>query len=418
MLTVAEAQDSLLARLSPLPRERIPLLQSLGRVLAEELLADIDNPAFDNSAVDGFAVRAADTRDASPRSPVALTMLEEVMAGSVPLNAVAPGACIKVMTGAPMPAGADSMVMVEDTTVAGTRVSVTCPSSVGDHIRRAGEDIRAGNCVLPAGAVVRSAEAAILAAMGKPEVDVLGRPRVAVVSTGDEVIGIDRKPGPGQIRNSNAYALAALLAEAGAELHSMSHIADSESETEKTLRSCAGLDGGEPADIIVTSGGVSVGERDYVKPALERLGRLEFWRVRMKPGKPVAFGSIGRSLFFGLPGNPVSTMVTFELFVRPAIRKMAGHQDVFRPRVPVTLTREVRRQPGREEYIRGTVWATDQGLHARPAGSQGSGSLSSMVGANALLVMPADLEYVSPGAVLPALLLDVPLSTSPDRETA
>jgi molybdopterin molybdotransferase len=261
---------------------------------------------------------------------------------------------------------------------------------------------------MEAGARIRAAEVAMLAAMGRAEVTVIRRARVAVISTGDEIVEISCLPGPGQIRNSNSYALAALVAESGAELHSMAHVRDDEEDTERALRVAAGLNGEEPADVIVTSGGVSVGDKDFVKPVLERLGTLDFWRVKMKPGKPIAVGRIAGSLFFGLPGNPVSTMVTFELFVRPAIGMLSGHSSCFRPRVEVTLQEGFSRSPGREEYVRAKVVASESGFLAVPTGAQGSGVLSSMLGANALLVIAPEAESFAAGDRVPALLFDLP----------
>jgi molybdopterin molybdotransferase len=231
---------------------------------------------------------------------------------------------------------------------------------------------------------------------------------VAVITTGSEVIDVDRIPGPGQIRNSNGFALAALIAESGAHLHAQSHIPDDPAETESALRSAAGLDGGQGADIIITAGGVSVGDKDYVKPALEKLGTLSFWRVKMKPGKPIAVGRIGQSIFFGLPGNPISAMVTYELFARPAIRKLAGHSDLLRPRLRAGLEGTIAHTPGREEYVRAVVSASETGLIAQPADAQGSGMLTSMVGANALIVVPADSGDIPSGSSVEVILLRLP----------
>ena len=415
MLTVTEAQEALLAGICPLLSLRVPLLAALGHSLAEDVYADIDNPPFDNSAVDGFAVRSGDTAGAAPDNPARLSMVDEVPAGVVSAKTVPHGGCIKVMTGAPIPSGADAVVMVEDTRVAGCNIEVTQPARMGEHIRKAGRDVRRGQVVVKAGARIQAAEIAMLAAMGQAEPAVSRRPRVAVISTGDEIVEISRLPGPGQIRNSNAYALAALVAESGADLHSMAHVRDDVEETEKAIRAAAGLEGDVAADIIVTSGGVSVGEKDFVKPVLEHLGTLDFWRVKMKPGKPIAVGRIANTLFFGLPGNPVSTMVTFELFVRPAIRKLSGHSPYLRPRVQVTLQDGFSRSPGREEYVRAKVFAAESGLAAVPTGAQGSGVLSSMLGANALLVIAPEAESLSAGEQVTALLLDLPESVPAEK---
>ncbi len=415
MLSVQEAQEALLSGLRPLTSIRLKLLEAIGYSLAEDVYADIDNPPFDNSAVDGFAVRSEDMAGASPENPVTLVLVDEVSAGVVSTKTVPRGGCIRIMTGAPIPSGADAIVMVEDTQTTAGRIEVTHPARSGDHVRNAGRDVRRGQLVVRAGSRIQGPEVGMLAAMGRAEVMVTRRPRVAVISTGDEVVEIATRPGPGQIRNSNGYALAALVAEAGGDLHSMTHIPDDERETEEALRAASGIDGGEGADVIVTSGGVSVGEKDFVKPALEQLGTLDFWRVNMKPGKPIAVGRIAESLFFGLPGNPVSTMVTFELFVRPALRKLFGQNDVFRPCVQVTLTEGFNRSPGREEYVRAKVLASDYGLSAKPTGAQGSGVLSSMLGANALLVLPPDAETLAAGDRVTALLFDLPESAGTEK---
>lgn len=438
MLTVEQALEAILNPILPLPAERVPLLEAHGRVLAEDVFADVDNPPFDNAAVDGYAVRAEDTTGATREQPVPLRVLGEVPAGAVARQAVLPGACMRVMTGAPIPDGADAMVMVEDTLpfaphpqVSSPRVpgratgpsdqdrgegeaeevAILAPARRGDHIRRRGEDVKRGARVLAAGTQIGAAEAAMLAAMGYAQPLCVRRPRVAVISTGDELVEITKKPGPGAIRDSNRYALAALVAEAGAWLHSMRRLPDDERATEEAFRTCAGLDGSEPADVIVTSGGVSVGGRDYVKPVLERIGTLELWRVKMKPGKPIAYGRVGNTLFFGLPGNPVSTMVTFELFVRPALWKLAGRTALERPCVHAALTDGVRHSPGRREYIRAVAYYAGNRFHVRPTGAQGSGILSSMLGANALIVLPESSPGAQAGEEVDTLLIG-PLAPS------
>ncbi len=415
MLTVEEALDAILKAVKTLPCVRVPLLEARGLVLAEDIFADIDSPPFDNSAVDGFAVLASDTTGASARSPVVLRELETVSAGDVPTVAVTEGACARVMTGAPMPAGADAMVMREDTRETDGGLAILEPARPGDHIRYRGEGVRAGTRVLSAGTRIGAAEIGMLAMMGSAVPLCVRRPRVAVLSTGDELVDAGLTPGPGQIRDSNSYTLAALVAEAGADIHSVQHVRDDMAATESTLRACAGLDGSLPADAIITSGGVSVGDRDFVKPALESIGSLDLWRVKMKPGKPVAFGRIprqysfrgGETLFFGLPGNPVSTMVTFELFVRPALWKMAGRRDLIKPRIPVKLTSGVEHRPGRQEFVRATA-VLDAGIwHATPTGAQGSGILGSMIGANALIDISAECGDLAAGSEAAAVIMGI-----------
>jgi molybdopterin molybdotransferase len=413
MLTVEEALEQILSNIQRGPVIAMPLAAAHGLVLAQDILSDVDNPPFDNSAVDGYAVRAADTKGASADHPRILRPLPEVTAGCVPSVPVFGGECMKVMTGAPIPEGADAMVMVEDARASSDGVAILAEASQGDHVRRRAEDIRTGERVLQAGTLVQAAEVAMLAAVGKGEVPAVRRPRVAVLSTGDELVEVAVKPGPGQIRDTNRYALAALVAEAGAELHSMTHVKDDPTATESALRRAAGLDGSEPADVIVTSGGVSVGDRDYVKPALEKIGTLDLWRVRMKPGKPLAFGRIGNTLFLGLPGNPVSTMVTFELFVRPALWKMAGRTDLARLVVNVVLDAEITHSPGRREYVRAVMRYENGKFVGRPTGRQGSGVLTSMLGANALIVLPEGSGDVRAGQTVDALMIGMPVTPAP-----
>ncbi len=412
MLSVQEALTAVFAQVPTLEIEQAPLLETRNRVLAYDALADIDNPPFDNSAVDGFGVRTDDTRGASKSVPIQLTCVGEVPAGSAPVRGLGPGECMRVMTGAPIPPGADAMVMVEDTEITGNRVQISLEAGEGDHIRRAASDIRKGQRVLPRGTLIGPAEIALLATIGQPNVSVIRTPRVAVISTGDEIVDIHEKPGPGKIRNSNSYALAALVAEAGGELHSMRHIPDDRAATEAAFRECSGLDGSPRADAIVSSGGVSVGDRDFVRPVIETLGTLELWRVKMKPGKPLAFGKVGRSLFFGLPGNPVSTMVTFELFVRPSIWKMAGRTTLARPSVLAILESPVQHTSGRQEYVRAVLTLRDGQYYASPTGAQGSSFLTSMLGANGLLVIDESSGDLQAGEKVLAMMLMPPGCTS------
>jgi molybdopterin molybdotransferase len=409
MLTVEEALERILGRARRLPQERAPLLEAPGRVLAEDIVADIDVPPFDNTAVDGYAVRATDTQGATPETPVFLQTLADVPAGTVTQETVGRGEAAKIMTGAPVPPGADAIVMVEDTRAADVGgVAILEAARPGQHIRRAGEDVPRGSVALPAGLRIRPAEIAMLAAMGRAMVRTVRPAQVAIISTGDEIVEIVEgvPPPPGKIRDSNRYALAALVREAGAAVHSLTHIPDDPVATEAALRACADPQSG--ADVIVTAGGVSVGDRDFVKPALERLGRLELWKVAMKPGKPLAFGCIHDTLFFGLPGNPVSAMVTFELFVRPTLWKMAGRADadLARPQVQAVLTEDVPHMPGRREYLRAITIAQEGRFVTRPTGAQGSGILRSMTQANSLLVLPQESSGAAAGEVVTVLLLD------------
>ena len=435
MWSVEQALERILAQVEPLPAERVSLLEALGRVLAEDVIADINVPPFTNSAVDGYAVQAKDTTSATLESPVLLQTLSEVMAGTLAEETITPRTAARIMTGAPVPAGADAIVMVEDIRLseAGT-VAILEAATPGQHLRYVGEDIQLGEVVLQAGTFLRPAEIGMLATMGRATVATIRPARVAVLSTGDEVVDIEEGvvPPPGKIRNSNRYALAALVQEVGATLHSLTHVPDEPEATEIALAACSGLphpsskdsspkvggQGGEgsegdirsstPADVIVTAGGVSVGDRDFVKPALEKLGTLDLWKVAMKPGKPLAFGRIGETLFFGLPGNPVSAMVTFELFVRPALWKLAGRKesDLARKEVQAVLQENVSHVPGRREYVRAITITQNGQFVTRPTGAQGSGILHSMVRANSLLILPEESLGLTAGTSVAVLLLE------------
>ncbi len=403
MLTVTEALDRILAYTKALGSEQVGLLDSLGRYLHSDIVADIDNPPFDNSAVDGFAVLSSDIRTASAQSPVTLRLLPPVFAGGGQSVAMTSGYCVRTMTGAPIPPGADAMVMIEDAAEsAGNFIEFRLPANAGDNIRLRGNDVICGEVVLRSGSKVNSASISMLAAMGQSKVLCFRRPRVAVFSSGDELVGIDKTPEFGKIRDSNRYTLAAMVLSAGAELLSHETIPDSLEETIFQLE-LAVRDG---ADVIITSGGVSVGDRDYIKPAIEKLGELNLWRVSMKPGKPLAFGKIEKSLLFGLPGNPVSTQVTFELFVRPALHKMSGCQAPVRQSVYATLATDLERTPGRQEYIRCRLSTVNGQYVADPTGPQGSGALKSMVGANALIIVPSETEKMSINELVTVMPLD------------
>ena len=319
MLSVEQALAQILAAVPILNVETVPLLDSLGRTLAEDIFADIAQPPFDNSAVDGYAVRSEDVETAGLESPVVLTCIADIPAGAWPNIVLEPGQCARIMTGAPLPPGADSVIMVEDTVrVAGgegERIAMRSSSRAGEHARYAGEDVQVGERALARGTSIHAAHIGLLAAVGKRQVQTVRLSRVAVISTGDEVVELAEGviPEPGKIRNSNSYALAALVRESGAELHSRLHILDDMEATLAALRQCADFGENQQgenectqagADVIVTAGGVSVGDRDFVKPALETLGTLELWRVAMKPGKPLAFGRIGAYPVFRTARQP------------------------------------------------------------------------------------------------------------------
>ena len=406
MLTVEEVLAAVLMQAKKRDVRRLPLLEAHGKILAADVFADRDAPPFANSAVDGYAVRSNDTRGASSANPAPLKVTGHIAAGDAPsVVSLAPGTARRIMTGAPVPPKADAVVMIEDTrTPDAGSVLVLEAAQAGQHIRAAGEMYRAGQKVLTAGTLLRAAEIGLLAAFGQAEVETYRPARVAVFSTGDELIDIHESIAPGKIRDSNRYLLAALVREAGAELHSSIHLPDNLDATVHALQQAAQSD----ADVIVTAGGVSVGDHDFIKPALERLGTLDLWRVAMKPGKPLAFGRIGETLFFGLPGNPVSAYVTFELFARPALWQMMGRpaSALARRAVQSTLTETVSHKAGRREYVRAITTTDGIRFQSRLTGTQESNILSSVMHANSLLIVPEEADDLAAGTIVTALLLD------------
>lgn len=414
-LTVADALALVLDGVILLPGERVPLLDALGRVLAEPVVAFDSLPPFANSSMDGYALRAADSENASAETPVALNVVADIAAGAVSDVILTPGTAARIMTGAPMPSGADAVIPVEDTNEPWRDAERPLPDTVliyrsvqsGDYVRHIGEDIQAGQEVMAPGHLIRPQEIGVLASLGVSHVQVRRRPRVGVLSTGDELIDVEAPLAPGKIRNSNSYAQAAQVIVLGAELVSLGVARDTEDQVRAKLQ--VGLDAG--VDLLVSSAGVSVGAYDVVKAVLEREGNVNFWRVRMRPGKPLAFGSYHGVPFLGLPGNPVSAMVSFERFVRPAIRKMAGHTALDRPQVTVTVQEKLS-SDGRESYVRARVTRTAQGYLAVSTGSQGSHVMTSLVKANALVIIPEGVTMVSAGDQLQAMMLDWPETVS------
>ena len=393
MLSVEEATERVLAAFHPLEPEAVPVLEALGRVLAEDVYSTCDIPPCANSSMDGYAVRAADTAGVTAQSPVRLRVLSDLPAGYVSEEAVTPGTAIRIMTGAPVPPGADGVVKVEDTASAGDWVDVRVTIEPGQFVRSAGEDVQRGDLVLARGAHVRPQEIGMLAALGVVEVRVTRRPRVAILATGDELVSIDAPLAPGKIRDANSYSNAAQVAGCGAEPVLLGIATDQAAALKEKIQ--AGLAQG--VDLFLTSGGVSVGDFDIVKQVLAAAGEIDFWRVRMKPGKPLAFGRIGDVPVLGLPGNPVSAMVSFETFVRPAILKMLGATDWHRPRVEATLMDTVPHKDGRRHFVRVQVEWRDGEYQAHLTGGQGSGVLSSMVKANGLAIIPEDWTHVDAG---------------------
>ncbi len=412
MHTVEETLATILQAVRVGQVETVALLESLGRVLAEDVQADIHMPPFDNSAVDGYAVRATDTEGATLATPVRLPTRGDSNAGGANPPALEPRTAVRIMTGAMVPPGADAVVMIEDTRQeAGETVAILEAARPEQHVRRIGEDVTQGTVVLRAGTLIRAAEIAMLATMGRAVVPTIRPPRVAILSTGDEVVEIvaGETPPPGKIRNSNRYALAAIVRETGAVVHSLTHLPDDFEATQAALRALTdAAHPNGPPDAIVTAGGVSMGDRDFVRPALEALGTLALWKVAMKPGKPLAFGRIGDTLFFGLPGNPVSALVTFELFARPALWRMAGRpaDQLARRQVAALATTDIPHAPGRREYVRAFTTQNGFAFETRPTGAQGSGILRSLTLANSLLVLPEESVGVRAGETVTVLLLD------------
>jgi molybdopterin molybdotransferase len=392
LLEVDEARRLILAAVEPLDDELVGLAAALGRALAENVTARESVPAFDNSAMDGFAVRAEDLADASAASPVSLSVVDEARAGA-PANAVlARGQAIAISTGAMLPAGADTVVRVEDTAPGAGRVEVLVASPPGRDVRRAGDDVRAGEEVLRRGTELGPAELGVLASLGRERVHCARRPRLSLLTSGDELIAPAAAPRAGAVRDSNALTISALARHAGAELVRTATVADDAERTVEALARAV-----EGVDVAVVCGGVSVGAHDHVRPGLRRLGaRQELWGLALKPGRPTWFGTIGETLVFGLPGNPVSAMVTFVLLVRPALRALSGLPSL-PPRATAVIDRDYEKPAGRAHAVRCSVREGEDGWHAEPRGPQGSHVLTSMLGADALAIIPSGSEGVRAG---------------------
>ena len=389
MRPLEEAQRDVLLNVMLLPVVEVELGAAHGLALATEVVAPHDVPPFTNSAMDGYAVKAADTAAA----PVRLRVLEDVAAGHAAAGEVVPGASIKIMTGAPLPAGADAVVRVEDTMPGEDEVVVQVPVPVGMAVRSAGGDVVAGDQVFSAGETLTPAHLAVLSSIGVAHPTVRRRPKVAVLSTGDEVVEADtRDLAPSQIRDTNRPLLKALLAEVGAEVLDLGIVGD-DADTMRTLMER----GAAEADVVVTSGGVSMGEYDLVKQILAELGSIEFWKVAMQPAKPFAFGHIHGTPLFGLPGNPVSVMVAFEQFARPALLQMMGHQHLFRPRMTGQVIGRVDTDPEKIVFSRVVAEQIDGVWRARLSGEQSSNVLSALAAGNAFAVIPRGEGLVEDG---------------------
>lgn len=402
MLSVEQALELVLREFHPLEPEKAPILESLGRVLAKDVYADLNIPPHANSSMDGYAVRAADTAGASREAPVRLHVVADLPAGYVAEEELAPGTAIRIMTGAPIPRGADAVVKVEDTASEGGWVEIFAEAPPGQYVRSAGEDVQQGELVLRQGTLIRPQEIGMLATLGQKLTPVTRRPRVAILATGDEVVEIDAPLAPGKIRNANSYSNAAQVLKHGGTPILLGIARDRVEDLTEKIRT--GLAQG--VDLFLTSGGVSVGDFDVVKDVLAAEGEINFWRVRMKPGKPLAFGRIGDVPVLGLPGNPVSVMVSFEMFVRPAILKMLRMTEWERPTVEATLMDAVKHKDERRHYLRVRVEQRGGEYRVYLTGGQGSGILSSMVKANGLAIIPEDWTHAPAGARVQVLLLD------------
>lgn len=401
--TVQEASARILANVRPLETERVPLREALGRVLAEDVLSPIDLPPWDNSSMDGYAVRAADVATVAGSSSVTLPVLETVRAGQRPSKSVAPGTAIRVMTGAPIPSGADSVIRVEDTDGGEDRVTIRDARDAGRNVRPRGEDLRAGGVALSRGMVIAAAHVGVLASAGCASVPVHRRPRVAVLASGDELVDVDEfdavRRGE-RIVSSNSYTIIAAARALGAEVVDLGIVGDDPSAYQTKIAESRGC------DLLITSGGVSVGAFDFTKDVLRALGaELRLWRVRMRPGAPLGFGTLHGMPWLGLPGNPVSTMVTFELFARPLIRRQRGELKIFRRTLEVRAGDDISIGAPLTHFLRAVVEWDGGTPVAHLTGSQGSGLLTSMARANALLVVPPERQLVRAGETLPAILL-------------
>lgn len=401
MVSVDDALRRILGNFSPLPAERVPIIDSVGMVLAEDVVARENIPPFRNSAMDGYALQAADTG----MIPAALRVVGTVAAGAVSERPVQRGEAIRIMTGAPLPDGADTVVRFEETDElerdsARGFIGVQRKMHAGENVREPGEDIRAGSVALSAGCRLRPAEIGVLASLNEATVAVHRRPRVAILSTGDEVVDIGGQLRPGQIRNSNSYTIAAMVKRYGGVPVLLGVARD----TSEDLR--AKLDGAGDPDMFVTSGGVSLGDYDMVKDVLRSEGSIDIWQVRMKPGKPLAFGTIGSAPLLGLPGNPAAALVSFEQFGRPAMLTMLGRKDVRIPEVTARLTERITNHGRRRHFVRSVLTRGEDGFEVRTTGIQGAAILSAVVQSNCFLVVDETCDVVEAGTMVTVQLPD------------
>ncbi len=409
LLSVDEVLARVLGRIAALPAENVPVAGALGRVLFEDVISAVDIPPFANSSMDGYALRGADVSEAAPDKPVRLVVVADIPAGVTPSREIKTGEAARIMTGAPLPEGADAVIPVEDTDaqwdigdneVLSDDVTVRRAVQAGRNVRPIGEDIRAGQTILQSGTIVRPQDIGVLVAIGHGTVKVYRRPRVAILSTGDELVDVDEPLTPGKIHNSNSYMLAGLVESYGGEPIRLPVTPDQIAAVRQ--RFLEALE--HKPDLVISSAGVSVGARDVVRTVIDELGVIDVWRVNLRPGKPVVFGDVGGVPFFGLPGNPVSSMVTFEIFVRPALIRMAGRSDVSVPMLSAISGEDIR-SDGRRSYLRVTLAPSGKDVIARLTGTQSSGALSSMVAADGLLIVPEGQTEVKTGEHVSVWLL-------------
>ncbi|MBT3509199.1 MAG: molybdopterin molybdotransferase MoeA [Nitrospina sp.] len=400
MIQVEEALDTILSKIKFKGVEKVPLGQALGRVLAEDVVSRVNNPPLDNSAMDGYALIAEDIQSATPENPVKLDVVEEIAAGYTAKGVLKPGQTMRIMTGAPIPSGANAVLMQEDTQKNGNAILCLDKADVDENIRMAGEDVKIGEEVIKKGTTLSPAHIGMMAVVGRSQIAVGQRPIVSILSTGDEILELDETPEGPQIFNSNGHMLAAQIKSAGGIPVYLGIAKDTEKDLMEKFESAL------KADVVVSSGGVSVGDYDLVKSSLQKMGQdMLFWKVAMKPGKPLAFGRIGDTPIFGLPGNPVSSFVSFEQFVRPSLRKTMGCSDLSHKTVQAKLTRTIHKKPGRLHFLSSIVSWADGEYTVTPAGEQGSGILKSAANANGLLIFPLEAEEIKQGQEVAVQLL-------------
>ena len=408
MISVRNALDIVLEDVPRVGAEQVALTQAAGRVLAESVRATRDVPPFRNSAMDGYAVRAADVAQADAQKPVGLRVIEVVPAGSVPRHAVTAGTAAKIMTGSVMPEGADTVVRVEDTEEADGVVHIRAHAGEGTNVRHPGEDVRAGDVVLEPGHFLRPADIGLLASLGSAVVRVARRPRVAILATGDELVELGQPLGPGQIVDSNAYMLAAAVEEAGGAPCLLGIVRDTPEATRRAFSEAFAT------DMVLSTGGVSMGTFDLVRQTLADLGVTErFWKIAQKPGKPLTFGMRDHVPVFGLPGNPVSSLVCFYLYVRPALRAMMGLERLHLPTVTAIADEDIKTAPGLTEFVRCMLNGEASAYRVRVTGSQSSGVLRSMSLGHGLIIAPPEVGTIARGSTVRVMLLHAEAAAEP-----